>query len=230
MFKIPIKVRKSNLPTKQIAEDFRVDLRDRPLIEQKQPSNKWLFLSIFLSLVVVGLIFSWWFFSSQKIPLVDLVPENRVIFSLIDQEALYQQTSPFYQFLKEKGFYDQEAISQIGSYLSETGLDFEQDIIPLFKKQVAFILKPANADTPFPFLVIFERKQSSGKINQVLEQIEPKLKKDYNLSSQIYRQVKVTVLEPLFTPNNYFYSQIENYFIISNSQEFLEEIIDFVID
>jgi len=155
-----------------------------------------------------------------------------VVFSLIDQGALYDQLSPFYQFLKERGFYGQGAVAQIGNYLSQSDLDFKKDIQPLFKKQIAFILMPANSETAFSFAMIFERKTSLDKVNHILNRIEPNLKKDYNFSFQVYRQVEITILKPLFSwsVKTLKYAKIGDYLVISNSQELLKKIIDQVID
>ena len=113
----------------------------------------------------------------------------------------------------------------------QADLDFQNDIQPLFKEQVAFILLPVNNDSPFPFLLIFEKKDSLAQISQILSKIEPKLKVDYNFSSQVYRQIEIIVLEPFLSPlSKYTYAQIEDYFIISNSQESLKLLIDTVVN
>jgi len=233
MFKIPIKIKKGNFPAEQIADELKVDLRNNQVIEQKQPLRKWLFLGGLLLTVIICLCLSWWFFSSQKMAWADLLPPEAVVFSLIDQEAFYEQISSSPQLLEN--FYIQRAINQIGGYLNQAELNFKEDIQPLFKKQVVFILMPVNNETSFPFILLFETKASTDKISQTLDKIEPNLKEDYNFSSQIYRQIKLTILEslspwPVALTNLYAYTQIENYFMISNSQEILMRFIDSVID
>ena len=228
MPKIPIQVKKGDLAEK-VAEEMKVDLRNNQPAEQKQPSRKWLFLGIGLFLIIVFLVLGWWFFSSQKMAFADLVPEEAVIFSVINQADFYQQVGPFSQFLKDNNFYGQSIIDKFSNYLTEANLNFSEDVQSLFKKEMAFALLPANQEVKFPFVLILEREASGAKISQILEKIEPKLKQDYNFSSQTYRQIKITVLEPLTDSSNYLYSQIGDYFIISNSQESLEKIIDFII-
>ena len=241
-----IKIKKSKLSADKITDELKVDLRNNSEKKPKQPSKKWLFLSIFLILVIIGLSVGLFFSVQKKLAFNDLVPEQAVIFSLIDQPDLYEQVSPFYQLLRENGFYDQGAISKIGDYLNQAGLNLKEDIQPLFKKQAAFVLMPAphrdfsgagpaNSETSFPFLLLFKKQASLDGVNHLLSQIEPVLKKDYNFSSQIYRQIEITVLKPLFPPSIgkpdlYAYSQIEDYFIISNSQESLRMIIDSIIN
>ena len=230
-----IQIKKGKLSADKITDELKVDLRNNSEKKPKQPSSKWLFLSIFLILVIIGLSVGLFFSIQKELAFTDLVPEQAVVFSLIDQPDLYEQISPFYQLLRENGFYDQGAISKIGDYLNQAELNLKEDIQLLFKKQAAFVLMPANSETPFPFLLLFEKQASLDNINHLLFQIEPVLKKDYNFSSQIYRQIEITVLKPLFPPSIgkpdlYAYSQIEGYFIISNSQESLRIIIDSVIN
>jgi len=228
MLKIPIKIRKGK-PTRPVAEELKVDLRNGLKPELKQPSRKWLFLGI-PGLIIVFLLVSWLIFSQGKMPFADLIPQEAVIFGLINQTDFYQQAAPFSQFLKDSNFYGQSVIDRFDNYLAEANLDFTGDIQSLFKKEMAFVLLPANQEVKFPFVLILEKEASGAKISQILEEIEPKLKQDYNFSSQTYRQIKITVLEPLTDSSNYLYGQIENYFIISNCQNSLEKIIDSIID
>jgi len=232
MSKIPIKVKKGKLAADKIADELKVDLRNGLAKEQKQPrSTAGLFLSIFLGLVILGLSAYCFFLYSQKIAFSDLVPEEAIVFSLINQQELYPQILPFSQFLREKNFYGQEAINKLNNYFNQAQLNFQEDIQPLFKKQIAFILLPANTETALPFILLLKKNSSTAQIGQILDKIELKLKQDYNFSSQVYRQIEITVLKPLFSSaNGYVYGQVDNYFIISNSQKSLEKAIDSIID
>ncbi len=227
MPKIPIKIRKGK-SIKPMAEELKVDLRNGLKSEQKQPSRKWLFLGIPILIIVVFLI-SWFIFNQKEMPFTDLVPEETVVFGLINQTDFYQQVNPFTQFLKDSNFYGQTVIDGFNNYLTKANLGFSEDVQSLFKNEIAFILLPANQEERFPFVLILEREASGSEISRILEKVEPELKQDYNFSSINYRQIKITVLEPLTDSTNYLYGQIENYFIISNCQTSLETIIDSVI-
>jgi hypothetical protein len=89
MPKIPIKIIKDKLSADKVTNDLKVDLRQKLETEPEQPSRKWLFLSIFLILAILGLTTIWFLFSSQKLAFVDLVPKEAVVFSLINQTALF---------------------------------------------------------------------------------------------------------------------------------------------
>ena len=220
MSKIPIKVKKGKLAADKIADELKVDLRNGLVKEQKQPSRKWLFLGT-LVLIIVILFIGWLCFGQEKIPFTDLVPEEAVVFSLINQPELYPRISSF----------NQSAINKLNDYFNQAQLNFQEDIQPLFKKQIAFILLPANNGTAFPFVLLLEKNSSKAQISHILSKIETKLKQDYNFSSQAYRQVEITILKPISSSSAvYTYSQVDSYFIISNSQKSLEKIIDFIID
>lgn len=229
MPKIPIQIKKGD-SADEIAEEMKVDLRDRPESKQKQPSRKWLFLGIGLFLIIIFSILGWWFFSFQKMAFADLIPEETVIFGLINQQELYPQMAPLSQFLRENNFYGPGAMDKLNDYFIQSQLSFQEDIQPLFKPEMAFILLPANSEISLPFTLLLEKKSSTAQISQILDKIESKLKEDYDLSSQIYRQIEITILRPLSSTINYLYSQVGDYFIISNSQESLEKTIDLIID
>ena len=160
MSKIPIKVKKGEA-IERVAEEMKVDLRNELVKEQKQPSRKWLFLGIFV-LIIVILFISWLFFGQEKIPFTDLVPEEAVVFSLIDQPELYPRISSF----------NQSTINKLNDYFNQAQLNFQEDIQPLFKKQIAFILLPANNGTAFPFVLLLEKNSSKAQISHILSKIE----------------------------------------------------------
>lgn len=225
-----IKIKKGR-PDK-VSEDLKVDLRNQPR-EIKQPLNKWLFLSIFLIMVILVLSGSWYVFYFKKSSLIDLVPEQAVIYSLINQQAFYEHGSNLTQFLKQRNVYNKLAIDKISSYLNQANLSFEQDFGPLFEKEIAFVLMPANSETILPFLLIFEGKKPLRELKQTLDKIELEARNDYNLSFQTYRNNEITILEPLsssLVSGSYVYAQIKNYFVISNSKQVLSIIIDLVIN
>ena len=229
MAKIFIKKQK-NSDFDKVSNNLRVDLR-KEKINKKQSSRMWLFLSVFLLIIVIVLIFNSWFLSSKKIDFIDLIPEETVVFSIIDKDILYPQIFPFKHFLEENNFYGQKAINQFNDYLNSAQLNFESDIQPFFEKDIAFILLSPNSEVEFPFIFILKSKVSMAQFSQVLNKIEPEFKKDYNFSSQNYRQIKITALKSFSTSSfNYAYAQADGYFIISNSQDCLKNILNTIIN
>jgi hypothetical protein len=155
-----------------------------------------------------------------------IVPENAVVFSLIDQNAFYGQISSF-----DSG----GILSQLKDFLSGNNLDLKKDIQPLFKDEAAFILLPSNSETAFPFVVILKEKKPLAGINNILEIVRPSLGKNWNIFSQIYRQVEIKTLKPVIPfsdnrPRLYIFAQIEGYLVVGNSQEAAKTIIDSIMN
>lgn len=222
-----ISIKKNNL--KEIPEDSKIDLRKKN-INKKQPLRLWLFLNFILLIAVILLSFSVWLVSSKKIGFIDLIPEKTVVFSIINKDMLYPQLSPFKSFFEENNFYGQKAIEQINSYLNKAQLNFK-DIQPFFEEDMAFMLLSSNEEIKIPFVLILKTKAPRTGIKGFLSKIEPEFKKDYNFSSETYRQIEIVNLKSLSNSCfNYFYSQAEDYLIISNSKESLKEIINIIIN
>jgi len=235
MNKVNIKIKKGECPPNQIADNLKVDLREDLNAKKRQPFKRWLFLFIALFLLVLIFTVCQNTFFSDKTSFNRLIPKEAVVFGLIDQASLYNQTAPFYGLLRENNFYGQNALSKIGGYFNQANLDIQNDFQPLFKQEAAFILMPSNSETSFPFAVIFKKNQPSSEVERILSKIEPKLKEDYNFSTEKYRQIKTTFLRPISfisdgLPDLYAYAQIDGYFIISNSKQTIEAFIDSIID
>jgi hypothetical protein len=232
---------RKGIPQRQISDDLKVNLKEpEPILKQKkQPflskNKNRLFFIASLFVIIIFSAFVWRFYVSQKTPFADLIPENAVVWGIINHQELYPQIFPFTQFLADNNFYGQRAISKLNEYFNQVGLSFRQDIQPFFKRQAAFVIMPVNHEASFPFAFILKGNNPSSDFNQFLSQIKPELNKDYNFSSYIYRQIKITVLKPLSSvsagsPKMYAFAQIEDYLILGNSQKCLEGIIDLVIN
>jgi len=221
MSQIPI-TKKDKFSPQEIAKGLEISPRgEQAKRELQQPSRKWLFLSLVIFLIIIGSGLNYYFSISQKHAFADLIPENALAHLLINQIDIYPQVVPF----------SQEMINKFNQYFDQAGLSFSQDIQSLFKNQAIFILLPSNSETALPFLVILEKNQGLAKTSQILDKLKPELNKDFNLSSQNYRQIEVIILKSIDSSlNQYFYAQAEKYFIITNSQEELNKILDFIIN
>lgn len=218
MPKIEIKVKKEASFIKRNSN--HLDLRKVASLNQKQPRRKRLFL-VFLILVIFILLIKILFFSPQEeVSLNRLIPQQAAILSLIQERALVEEIN--YPF-------NQETLNKFNGYLSQADLDWSQDILPLFKKPVAFASFPQSDASQF-FVLLFQLEVSPDKIKAILKSLERVLKNDYQFSYQIYRQTKIVILKPLIPDSSlYYYSQIEDYLIISNSLEWIEKVIDLII-
>lgn len=228
MTKIPIKIKK-NIPGQEINGELKIDLRAK--IEPKPIRPFCLKWGVFgLALIISVSLIVWFLKQSQPIPFVKIVPQERIALAIVNQEALYNQILPFHQNLWPQSSFYQGLIDETNNYLTRLGLDFSKDVLPLFKKQSVIASFPVESGQAFPFIIILQKEGSSAKIDQILNQLEQELKKDLYLSSQVYRQIKITDLKPLSSnSSDYFYSQTEEYLIIGNSLKYLEKTVDLII-
>ncbi len=226
---------KKGLKEPGVDQNLKLDLREnKPRVKQKK-SRKGTFLNIFLLLAIIGLVSFWYLFLPKNVPFYDLAPDKAVVFSVIDQKELYKSALPFKDFINESNFYGQGAVLRLNSYISsEAGLNFEKDIVPLFKEKAAFSVAPADPESAFPFLIILEKKGGGEKVDQVLNKVEMSLKRDFNFSVSSYRNNEINVLKPIAgyfgLSSLYAYVQTENYLIIGNSKSLIESTIDKIIE
>ncbi len=234
MSQIPIN-KKSRLSFRKIADDLKVNLRnDKSSEKPKQPSKKWLFLSVILSILIIYLGINYYFLTFHKGPFngsLDQLFENAVAYAVVNQVQFYPQIASFNQVLQDSNFFGQGMVNRLNQYFDRAGLSFVDDIQPLFKDKLALMLLSANSDVSLPFLTILERKENLAKVSQTLNIVESEINKDFSISTYNYRQIKVTILDSLSVSYTQFlYTQIEEYLIISNSRESLEGVINFIID
>ncbi len=212
----------------------QLDLKSliRPDKQQKSRFKPRLFLALFLllilALIAIGL--KCYLDKPDQPDFLALTNDQKVIYALIDQKALYDQARPFYRFLKENYFYA-PAIGKISGYFKQAGINYQEALNLGFEKQVGFILLPANNDSPFPFILVFKKQAGFSNLQNALNQLSGQLKKDFNYNIEPYRQIEMVTLktlretEPGF-PKSYAYAQIKGYFIISNSPASVKQAID----
>lgn len=237
MAQIPIKI-KPNSETNQ--SDIKKALNLNQLLSAqaklvaKNKNKFWLTFGFFLILTLIllallaNLFWSkpWGFGVYQK-----LIPEQTqaAIFLKINElENLYpaiipdeEQNSSFYQWLKNR----------ILQFLADSDVSAENDLLPLFQEQAAFLILPPRSNQKLSWLILAETKPSQDLQKQLIfDKIEQELRKDFGLSQLSYRQVKINAVHSLNQlERRYFYAQINNFVTISNDQAALENLIDRII-
>ena len=225
MSKIRLKIKKkSHLSLDSSRGDSRIDLRNNQKTSKRFLSKKQLILVVFslLAAVLAGYFIS----LSKEDEFGKIIPPNAVVSGLISQDAFYQQVS-------SSG--DSQIPAQIEEFLSQSDLNLRKDIQPLFKDKAAFVLFPSNSEALFPLVLILKEKERSSETGNILEAIKPNLEKNWNIFSQIYRQVEVKTLKPVISfsvnlPKLYVFVQIEDCLIIGNSPEAVKLIINSILD
>ncbi len=215
--KIPIKIQNnSQLAGQEIKK--RPELPKKP--GKKISQYRLIFFVIILLLLILLLLVARK--PASPWPFLEIIPTDTSSFSILNVDDLWNNQNPFAS---------QPFFSQAQDFLKKINLNFEQDIKPLYQEKIAFLMTP-NKDN-LDFIILLQRKNNqTEQETKILTAIEKELKKDFNFSQNSYRQLKITTLKPVFNndPNNYFYCQTQNYFIISNSASWLEKILDRIIE
>jgi len=216
MSKIDIQVKKEASFNQRNSN--HLDLKKATPLIQKQPRKKRLFLVFLIVVILILLIKIFFFAPKEEISLNKLIPQEAAIFSLIEQRVLVEGTN--YPF-------NQDILNKFNHYLGQANLDLAKDILPLFQEPVAFASLSANLES---FILLLQKQAAPEQIEPILKRLEQALKNDYQFSYQIYRQNKIIILKPL-EPDGLpiYYSQIEDYLMMSNSLEWMEQVIDLII-
>ena len=103
------------------------------------------------------------------------------------------------------------------------------DIKPLFEDQMAFVFLPSLNDSA-KWILMATQKISDNQFKLQMDQIEKKLKQNFNLTQEIYRQITITEVKPLNQNYRSFYlAYLKNLFIFSNDTSVAKNIIDKIL-
>lgn len=101
------------------------------------------------------------------------------------------------------------------------------ELQPLFEDQMVLILLTKTDEIPIRWLLVATKRVSENEFGSFLDQAEKKLKQNFNLIAEVYRQTDITTIKPLNQGyQNYYYAHLKNYFLLSNDAQALKETID----
>lgn len=111
-------------------------------------------------------------------------------------------------------------------FMDKNNLDANQ-IKSFIKDEMALILLTGNDQANPRWLLLGGLNESSANFKIVLENAAKSLKRDFNLISEIYRQIEIIQAKPLDKdhPGAYF-AQPKNLFILGNDPKAIKEVID----
>ncbi len=100
---INIKINQGKNSFSQEEPGRRLDLKNnrKKAPEKKQSFRFWRILCFVLLVLLAGILIKWRLGSSTQGDFLELVPEQKIAYAVVDQEALYSQALPFWGFLKE---------------------------------------------------------------------------------------------------------------------------------
>jgi len=104
------------------------------------------------------------------------------------------------------------------------------ELRPLFEDQMVLILLPKTDEIPVRWLLIATKKASDSEFVSFLDQTEKKLKQNFNLVAEVYRQTDITTIKPLNQGyQNFYFAHLKSFFLLSNDAQALEDTVDKVL-
>jgi len=101
------------------------------------------------------------------------------------------------------------------------------ELQPLFENQMALILLPKTDKIPIRWLLIATKRVNEDEFGSFLDQAEKKLKQNFNLVAEVYRQTDITTIKPLNQGyQSFYFAHLKNLFLLSNDAQTIKETID----
>ena len=198
-----------------------------PLANKKNRPRGMSFWFLLLLVIILTVTLAALLFFKPALPYQDLIPSAAVAVSYFNHELLADSAKvlndshyawpPFVWF--------KNAWQEL---LAESKVETKQ-VLALFDSQMALVWLPGSAGQ-LDWLLLSSKKVSDSAFESAFSPIEKGLKQNYNLVSETYRQVKTTELKSLGQNQpGLYYTQIRNYFLVSNNLNSLKETIDKII-
>jgi len=220
---VTIKINKStNQPETPSAKTVN---QPPPVIKKKQPGRPLFWLLILLVVILAAGLAAVLFFRPAP-PYQNFIPSDAAAVFYFNQARLVSSA----RTLNETGFNWPPFVwfkNTWNEFLTENKLEAAQ-ISGLFDEPMALVWLP-DTNRQINWLFLATKKGGDGPV-VALNQIESRLKQNYNLVADVYRQTAVTEIKPLGQDRlHLYYAQIKNYFLVSNSVDSLKETIDRII-
>ncbi len=120
--------------------------------------------------------------------------------------------------------------STLKSFLSQAKIDQPEQLLAMLADQMALAILPQETQAGPVWLILGSIKVSGDQFSRSREQIEQKLKQNFNLTSELYRQIKISQVQSLKeTKLDLFYAEVNGYFILTNNEDVIKTTIDKII-
>jgi len=114
----------------------------------------------------------------------------------------------------------------LSDFMAKNNLDMVE-IGSLFEDKMALILLPTESSGKPQWLYLAVIKKSPAEVSPIIDDAEKNLKQNYNLISDVYRQIEITQIKPLDEDSiGVFFAQPGNLFILSNDNQTIKNTID----
>ena len=198
----------------------------RPSSNNRLKKYLWLLLVL---VIAEGAAIAWLYFLKPVSPYQKLLPPDAIASSYFNQVSLVnliksqKATNPAWPLLA----WGDEALK---SFLSQAKIEKPEQILALFSDPTALVILPQETKTKPTWLVLASIKASVDVFSRSRDQAEQSLKQNFNLASELYRQIKVSQIQPLSQDkNSLFYARVNDYFVLTNNKSLIKETIDKIV-
>jgi len=200
---------------------------DSALLNYKRKARFKIWLLLILIIIEGGLL-AFLFLTRPANPYQNLVPIQTVSTIYFYQSLLADLANS----LKENQYGWPSLISfnqDLERFFNQADLKIGE-LQPLFEDQMALILLTKTDEISIRWLLIATKKVSEGQFGSSLDQIEKKLKQNFNLVAEVYRQTDITTIKPLNQGyQNFYFAHLKNLFLLSNDAQALKDTVDKVL-
>ena len=225
---IPIRIKKETGQKNQLMPKPSNSIQnDSALLNYKRKARFKIWLLLILIIIEGGLL-AFLFLTRPANPYQNLVPIQTVSTIYFYQSLLADLANS----LKENQYGWPSLISfnqDLERFFNQADLKIGE-LQPLFEDQMALILLTKTDEISIRWLLIATKKVSEGQFGSSLDQIEKKLKQNFNLVAEVYRQTDITTIKPLNQGyQNFYFAHLKNLFLLSNDAQALKDTVDKVL-
>lgn len=227
----PIKINKNSVPGDKPIKPVKNVLNlngsaAKPSSSHRLKKSLWLLLFLVLT---EGAIIAWLYLLKPVSPYLPLLPANAIASSYFNQGSLLaflrsqKNANPAWPPLAW-------GESVLKDFQQQSKVDQPEQLLALFSDQMALAILPQATDNNPTWLILASVKAAPDTFSASRDQIEQTLKQNYNLTSELYRQIKISQVQSLKdTKLSVFYAQANQYFILTNSEEVIKTTLDNII-
>ncbi|MFH0852330.1 MAG: hypothetical protein V1845_01870 [bacterium] len=234
---IPIKI---NTNAKQSQQDIKKALNLNQVISDHEqairPKPKkrfWPILAALLFFIAAALAFKifWLDRQNQFLQLSRLVPETSQASMVVRLADVASAAKPL-AYQVGKGEWYEWLSGRTIQFLKDSNISAQKDLLPLFNDQALVLLfAPVSGKNDVSWGLIAQIKQGQEPINQpLLVKMQDEIKNSFGLNQQLYRQIQINSafsFKQMDRP--YYWTQINNLVLISNSLPAMQKMVDKVI-
>jgi hypothetical protein len=194
--------------------------------KKNQPNKLFFWLPAILCLILAAVLAAFSFLKPAS-PYQDLIPSQAVGVIYFNQgplagsaKALAENNYAWPPFVWLKDAWQE--------LLTEHKIEIKQ-ISPFFEEPMALVWLAGSGPRPV-WLLLTTKKAGDSAFAAKLEQLEKQLKQNYNLISDVYRQIKIVEIKSLEpSRQSVYYGQAKKYFLVADNLNSLKETIDKII-